>query len=68
MPELTGWEVARLVKAHHPQVPVILLTGWGEQPDILAEHPGVVDRVLSKPCQAEELLAVIDDLTAGRPA
>jgi hypothetical protein len=44
------------------------LTGWGEQPDVLAEHPGVVDRVLGKPCRLEELLAVIAALTASPPA
>jgi len=68
MPDVTGWEVARLVKAHSPHLPVVLLTGWGEQPGVVAEHQGVVDRVLGKPCRLEELLAVIDDLTAGRPA
>jgi CheY-like chemotaxis protein len=68
MPDLTGWEVARLVKAQRAQMPVVLLTGWGEQPDVLAEHPGVVDRVLGKPCRLEELLAVIDALTASPPA
>jgi len=67
MPELTGWEVARLVKAHRPQLPVVLLTGWGQQPGVIAEHQGVVDRVLGKPCRLEELLGVILELTGEQP-
>ena len=61
MPEVTGWEVARLVKAERAQVPVILLTGWGDQvPQELTA--GLVDRVLAKPCRIQEIQAVLRDL------
>jgi CheY-like chemotaxis protein len=65
MPEVTGWEVARLVKAERAQVPVILLTGWGDQvPQELTA--GLVDRVLAKPCRIQEIQAVLQDLVHPR--
>jgi hypothetical protein len=48
-------------------LPVVLLTGWGQQPGVIAEHQGVVDRVLGKPCRLEELLGVILELTGEQP-
>ena len=63
MPEMSGWEVARAVKAAVPDLPVILLTGWGEEPASQREHPGVVDRILGKPVRLNDLLAAIRDLT-----
>ena len=63
MPELTGWDVARAVRALHPNLPIVLLTGWGEQSAGEADHQGLVDRVLGKPVRLEELLRVIREIT-----
>ena len=30
MPGLSGWEVARRIHAVHPEIPVALITGWGD--------------------------------------
>jgi CheY-like chemotaxis protein len=66
MPELNGWEVARQVKARHPDLPVVLLTGWGEQLEDSGDIPaGLVDRVLGKPVRLEDLLTTIAELTGG---
>jgi signal transduction histidine kinase len=66
MPEMTGWDVARAVRARHPRLPVVLLTGWGEHGTGETPPPGLVNRILAKPVAMNDLLAVIDDLTAGR--
>jgi len=49
MSEMSGRDVARAVMATAPGLPVILLTGWGEQPANQPEDPSVVDRILGKP-------------------
>jgi len=67
MPEMTGWEVARQVKAAFPRLPVLLLTGWGEQLGDPSATPGEVDRILTKPARLDELQAAIAELTR-RPA
>jgi signal transduction histidine kinase len=66
MPDVTGWDVARAAKARHPDLPVVLLTGWGDQVGTEAP-PGVrVDRVLTKPVPRSAVLAVIAELSASR--
>ena len=62
MPEVSGWEVARAVKAERAHIPVILLTGWGEQPPIEPTEQGLVDRVLGKPCRIQDIQAALGDL------
>jgi signal transduction histidine kinase/CheY-like chemotaxis protein len=68
MPGMTGWEVAQQVKAAHPQLPAILLTGWGQQAVPPAWGRDCVDRVLGKPIRLEDLQGAIAALTAtGKP-
>ena len=63
MPDVTGWDVARAVKLQIPKVPVVLLTGWGEQGAGEPPAAKLVDRVLGKPVRLQDLLAVIEELT-----
>jgi PAS domain S-box-containing protein len=63
MPGLTGWEVARGAKARQTDLPVVLLTGWGEQATKEAPLDVRVDRVLAKPVPLAMLLATITELT-----
>jgi PAS domain S-box-containing protein len=62
MPEMNGWEVVRAVKARAPHLPVILLTGWGEQAADGQGPDEPVDRILGKPIRLEELLKAIGEL------
>ncbi len=48
MPDMTGWDVARMVQERWPDLPVGLVTGWGEQ-DLTPEEQGRVSFVLTKP-------------------
>jgi CheY-like chemotaxis protein len=59
MPGMSGWQVARAVKATRPQVPVVLVTGWGVevQPDEMQTHG--VDRVMTKPFRFEDVQEVV---------
>ena len=45
---MTGWDVARGVRERWPEMPVGLVTGWGEQ-DLTPEERGRVNFVLTKP-------------------
>jgi len=64
MPEMTGWEVARHITAAWPTLPIVVLTGWGDQAIKDARAPAVA-RVLSKPIRLKQLLVVIAEVTAG---
>jgi signal transduction histidine kinase/CheY-like chemotaxis protein len=67
MPDVNGWDVARAVKGRDPHLPVVLLTGWGEQPNGgdagESATRDLVDRVISKPFRLRDLLAAIAELT-----
>jgi PAS domain S-box-containing protein len=66
MPDLTGWEVARQIRSSHPGLPIILLTGWGEQIEATDERCRLVDRIAGKPVRLQELTASIAELTTAR--
>jgi GAF domain-containing protein len=59
MPGLSGWQVARACKDRRPEVPVLLITGWGVElnREELAAHG--VDAVLSKPLRVDEILDAV---------
>lgn len=62
MPVVTGWEIARHVKQRDPEVPVILITGWGaqyEEEDLSAQG---IDLVLSKPLSWDRLLGGVEKM------
>lgn len=59
MPGMSGWEVARAIKALAPDVPVVLVTGWGVElePESLAEHG--VDLLVCKPFRTSDVRRVV---------
>jgi signal transduction histidine kinase len=66
MPGMTGWEVARAVKARWPHLPVGLITGWGEEPEGSDEERQAVDFVISKPVTLDTLRAALAGLRPQR--
>jgi len=63
MPDMTGWDLARAIRAKDPAVPIILLTGWGEQMAGETEAAHLVNQIIGKPIRLEELQAAIAELT-----
>jgi CheY-like chemotaxis protein len=55
MPNMTGTELARLIRQDWPHLPIVLATGYGDLPN--SEDPGLPR--LSKPYRQEELAAII---------
>ena len=66
MAEVNGWQVARACKELRPDVPVLLVTGWGVELSAqeLAAHG--VDAVLAKPLRVDDLLAAVASFSAKR--
>jgi len=56
MPDMSGWEVARTIRAARPHVPVVLVTGWGTtlSPDEVSRSG--ISAVLHKPFEIRELI------------
>lgn len=65
MPDLSGWDVARAVRALHPTVPVVLITGNPDAAEAAPELRARVQAILLKPFGVRALLAVVQAVTAG---
>jgi CheY-like chemotaxis protein/anti-sigma regulatory factor (Ser/Thr protein kinase) len=59
MPGMTGWEVARAVKGRRADLPVVLVTGWGENPERSPADRSIADLVLEKPVTSVSLRAAL---------
>lgn len=68
MPGMTGWEVARTIKTLGPTTPVVLVTGWDDEPKASASAAGCVDRTITKPLDLDEVSAAVARALAGRTA
>lgn len=65
MPGMDGYELVRLVRAVHPQLPVILITGYPERLARLRSLARAHLRCFKKPFHGPELLAAV---SAALPA
>jgi PAS domain S-box-containing protein len=66
MPDMSGDNVAKVVKSVNPEVPVILLTGFGDIMEDTGRMPEGIDIVLGKPVSQRDLTNAIAKLTVGR--
>jgi CheY-like chemotaxis protein len=62
MPYIDGRKVATRIRQLSPQVPIIMLTGWGHRLIATDDKPESVDRVLSKPPKMTELRSTLAEL------
>ncbi len=65
MPEMSGDQMAGLIKQARPNIPVVLLTGFGALIEVTGAQPKDVDVVLSKPVTLTELRKTIENLHAA---
>jgi CheY-like chemotaxis protein len=55
MPDMDGWQVARMIKAESPNTPVIIMTGESASTAGGGSMASVVDVVVGKPPRMQEL-------------
>jgi signal transduction histidine kinase/ActR/RegA family two-component response regulator len=68
MPYVDGRAVANAIKALAPDMPIILLTGWGQRLATEQNVPANVDKLLSKPPKLQELRHALAQLTSSEAA
>jgi CheY-like chemotaxis protein len=68
MPGMTGWQLARAVKSKTPEVPVVMMSGFGVEVAPEELRTNGVDLVLSKPLQIQDVLRAVAAIrrTGGR--
>ncbi len=66
MPYVDGRKLARKIKEHSPNTPILLLTGWGRRLAGDDAIPSFVDQVLGKPPRLRELRQALVALAPRR--
>ena len=63
MPEMDGWETARMIRKDWPNVRIVLVTGYGPTttPPVGEEH--LVDAIIGKPFDFAQVGSTLNELT-----
>jgi CheY-like chemotaxis protein len=59
MPEMDGWAVARDVRERYPKVRVVMVTGYGTSVAQHTEQLHLVDGVLGKPFEYDDISGIL---------
>ncbi len=62
MPGISGLDVLTTAKALHPSIAVVLITGFGTAEALARANQSGADRILTKPFDAQELLATVREI------
>ena len=66
MPHLDGRQLAQILKAESPTIPIIMMTGWGTLMKNQEDLPTHVDGMLNKPPKITELQEALRKVTQNR--
>ena len=56
MPGISGWELNKRIKQVHPEIPVVIISGWGAQLNEEEIKTSQVNLVLPKPFTLDQIL------------
>lgn len=68
MPKLSGVDLARRIRAEHPQVKLLVLTAYDEDPYVFALLKAGVDGYILKTADSTQLIQAVRQIMAGEPA
>jgi DNA-binding NarL/FixJ family response regulator len=68
MPQVTGVEVARRIKIDYPDVRILILTAYDDDPYIFALLQSGANGYVLKTANADELVRAVRDVVAGKTA
>ena len=65
MPEMDGWETARAIRKRRPELPVVLVTGYGATAQPPSGELDLVADIIGKPFDFEQVSATIARVCGG---
>ena len=68
MPGLSGWDVAKGLRAAQPDVPIALVTGWGDQIDFGEARSRGIDYLMAKPFNVDDITRLVAGVLAHEPS
>ena len=66
MPGMNGWELSRAVRQRNTNIPVAVITGWGEAVGSQERQAAQVDWVLAKPFEAPQIVEMAHEVSRRR--
>ena len=66
MPGMSGWELAREIRHLNQQIPIAVITGWGEAVGSNEQKAAGVDWVIAKPFTAERITELVREIVRQR--
>jgi signal transduction histidine kinase/CheY-like chemotaxis protein len=63
MPNMNGWELLRLIDERDQQVPLAVITGWGELVSTHEEKAARIEWVLTKPFSMSQICEIAQEIT-----
>ncbi len=64
--DISGFEVSQKIKEKNPEVPIVMITGWGANFDSEQLKKAGVDYILAKPFKLEQLTEVVEKISTPR--
>lgn len=62
MPGMSGWELAREIRQVNKQIPIAIITGWGEIVGSSEQRAAGVDWVVAKPFTADRIAELVCEI------
>jgi CheY-like chemotaxis protein len=67
MPEMSGWDVAREALRLRPALPIVLVTGWGDQIEMTEIQARGIASLVPKPYEQDHILRLVTEILS-RPS
>ncbi len=62
MPGMSGWELSRAIRARDAQIPLAVITGWGDAVGAAEQKAAQVNWVVTKPFSMQRVSEIIQDI------
>jgi len=66
MPGMSGWELAGAIRQRNKEIPIAVITGWGEAVGSNEQKDAGVDWVIAKPFTAERIFELVREIALQR--
>ncbi len=63
MPGMSGWELARAIRERNCEIPLAVITGWGEAVGSTEQEEAKVDWVVTKPFSISRIVEIAAEVS-----
>jgi signal transduction histidine kinase/ActR/RegA family two-component response regulator len=68
LPGMSGWELARFIRERDSEIPLAVITGWGDTVSPEEQTAAQADWVIPKPFSVERIVTLVQEISQRRAA